>query len=219
MTKAPQKSAPRNTNNDMFQRANMEYAQLCQNIREGWTHITTLLRQFLFVQVLLISLVGLGNTAITAIKAIASDDVPVVGIKQSDKKSTNPDQSNTQQSKTLNEKRLTRFARYSSTISYSVLVLIGISISFGARVQSNRLFLNCKSFVQRAAAIEEKFSVGNLDFGKSENIEPVHIYMFNRLENTELTSMQQVLSVVYICGGLLWIGIGVVLALPFLQSL
>ena len=198
-----------------FQLASLEYKEVCQNVREGWNYITTLFRQFLIIQILLISLVGLGGPAITNINSIIGG---LTSLKATETQvSADTGRAIDPNGSSEFSARVAKFDIYAKNSSIFALVLVGFGLSWGAFIQSKRLFINCKKFVKRAAAIEVKFSLGTLSLDGDKDILPVNQYMNNRLSDPEQDDfqMQTALSIVYLSGCALWFFIGGILIVPF----
>lgn len=194
-----------------FDFATLEYKEICQNIRESWNYITTLLRQFLIIQILLLSLVGLGNSAVTTATTMVTYPVQSKAPGAADS-TAQGDISPSEKDFLARDARMKKFARYGAIIA---LMIIGGGFSLGAWSQSRRLFANATNFVRRAAAIEEKFGVGPI----GEN-RPHHQYMLSRLSDTILLhKMENVLSATYIGGLIIWIVMAVLFFVPFAVSL
>jgi hypothetical protein len=191
--------------------ATTEYKEVCQNIRESWSYTTTLLRQYLIIQILLLSLVGLGNSAITTAGTIFT------GTAQS-KPASQPSATPTETTVSIEEYTLGREAKIKRWTRYGTifaLMAIGFSFSFGARLQSGRIFLNSTNFVKRAAALESKYGVGNLSLSDGKEVASLHVYMLSRLLNEQpQIKMEKVLSYVYGSGMVLWGIIAILFIIP-----
>ena len=196
-----------------FQFASMEYKELCQNVRESWSYITALIRQYLLIQIVLLSIVGLGSSAVPTTRGV------VYGKSQTSPETNTTNQTqdfpNVVNDRSLDYDREIRFRKYARVSSTIALILIGAGLSWGAYFQSNRLFVNAKNFVQRAASIEKNYGVGKLASGNGKT-SPTHIYMLSRLNNQELFQMSKGLTFVYFCGVLVWTVISVILLVPFI---
>ena len=166
-------------------------------VRGGIT-LTTLFRQFLIIQILLISLVGLGGPAITNINSIIGG---LTSLKATETQvSADTGRAIDPNGSSEFSARVAKFDIYAKNSSIFALVLVGFGLSWGAFIQSKRLFINCKKFVKRAAAIEVKFSLGTLSLDGDKDILPVNQYMNNRLSDPEQDDfqMQTALSIVYL---------------------
>jgi len=186
-----------------FHFATVEYQEVCQNIRESWTYIITLVRQFLVIQVVLLSLVGLGNSTVSTLTSIPN------GATQTGASSSSAEVSSTEKDRFAKEVASRRLIRYGVIIT--ALMIIGGVFSWGALLQSRRIFFNAQNFVARAAAIEDAYGVGVLDQNPS-----LHNYMQARLDHRELFQMRGFLSGIYFSGICLWVIIGVIFALPYI---
>lgn len=178
---------------EKYQAEVTEYKEVCQNIRESWTYITTLIRQYLAIQILLLSIVGLGTSIPTA--------------ATSSQQATSQSQSSSVSSETALEARGRKLARSATII---VLMLIGGGLSLGAWAQSRRLYENSTNFVKRAAAIEREIGARTLELKKDDDAKttPLHQYMHSRLIDGVRFNMQYAVQAMYLAGFIMWAVLG-----------
>jgi hypothetical protein len=201
------------TEDQKFEFATIEYKEVCQNIRESWSYTTTLLRHYLFIQILLLSLVGLGNSAITNTGAVFTGTIQSKTTGQTDAAAQTEASISLAEKEALGrEARMKKWARYGTLLA---LILIGGGLSLGAWRQSRRIFFNSTNFVKRAAAIESQYGIGELSLN-AEKPPAMHVYMLSRLNDKNLFPMEKALSVTYGLGGLVWVIMGFLFFIPFI---
>ena len=187
------------TSND-FEFACLEYKEICQNIRESWSYITSLFRHFLIIQIVLLSLIGLGTHALNAPSTT----------RDAAQSMSEPKHRSAQDADAF--QRELRFRMFARGSTISALIIIGIGLSFGACLQSHRIFFNASNFVKRAAAIEGKFGVPPLKL-RGEDVPSTYAYMHSRLTGRDF-KMKHALTATYLFAGFLWILIGLLHLVP-----
>ena|SRR5579862_500989 len=117
-----------------------EYRELNNHVRECWKYISDLLRGFLFLQIILLSLVFLGGNTIKleGVNVGVTSSQSIVRSNEGGKGGT---------SETVDSIRFRKLA-------ILPLIFVGLMASAGAAVQNQRLFANATNFVRRAAFIE-----------------------------------------------------------------
>lgn len=198
-----------------FEFALAEYKEVSQNVRESWNYITALLRHYLFIQIVLLSLVGLGNSAIsttaTTFTGTVSQAVPRNQQNDSTARGETTHISIEERDALTREARLKKLARYTAI---GALILIGFALSLGAWRQSHRMFLNAAAFVQRAAALENKYGINEISL-QSKKAASMHVYMHQRLTDPNIFKMENALSTTYVAGMVLWGFMAFIIAVPF----
>lgn len=215
--------AKRKINTDQIRVLEIEYSQVCQNIREGWTYVMTIIRQFITLQIVLISFVGLGNFLVPInipINIESAQNISEINndIENSGAATNNPDNSYS---------RPNILTVILSTGSIIILIILGILISYGAKVQIRRIFDNSQKFVERAAAIENKIGSKKLNISSTINTlhahsynketYPSHIYMLSRLENKDLKQMDVFIAQCFNISFWIWMFVFVLQALSILK--
>lgn len=127
-TKAPTESKENNF-------IDTEYKELNNHIRECWKYISDLLRSFLFLQIILLSVIFLGGGVVKVEGVTVTTGQQVVATPA-------PGSANTETAE-----------RFRKTTVIPLLIF-GVVGSVGAIIQNLRLFKNATAFVERAAFLE-----------------------------------------------------------------
>jgi hypothetical protein len=187
-----------------FDFAISEYKEVCQNIRESWSYTTTLLRQYLIIQILLLGLVGLGNAAIPTAGTVVTGTAQTKPAGQPSTTTTTPTETPASIEDYLlsRDAKIKRWTRYGTILAF---MAIGFFFSWGAQRQSGRIFFNSTNFVKRAAELENEYGIGNLPLNVAKPVPSLHVYMLSRLNEPPPTiKMENVLSWAYGAGMVLW---------------
>ncbi|WP_298965679.1 hypothetical protein [uncultured Roseibium sp.] len=126
-----------------------EYRELNNNLRECWKYISELLKTFLYIQIILISLIFLGGGILKVEGVVIKSEKTVIIDNNSN--SLNAEMENP--SKAL--PHINAAVDLLRQLSIIPLLLLGFGSSVGAIVQNSRLFSNAKKLVRRAAYLEE----------------------------------------------------------------
>ncbi len=211
-----------------------EYKQIGDNLRLGWNYIFNFFRYFIFLQIVLISIIGLGKSAIyspvlgkeiakqiTKAEQLEVDQKDIESSNEkNDSKKNNSDIINEFNTKNSNWKKIFLF----------ILSALGAVYSLGGILHNKSIFEISKNFVGRADAIETRLwelieyadgskSKGELSSSKKINHEPHHIYMNNRfieLDKKFISNIRKSLFALYSLTFALWL---LVLGSPFIPQI
>jgi len=179
----------------------VEYSELNNHLRECWKYISDLLRNFIFLQITLISLVFLSGNVIRIERinvGVHSDQVAV----QNDKADSNNSVGS------YDDRKFRKLA-------VLPLMIIAMMASVGAAVQNHRLFNNASSYVHRAAYIESKGGLLKDNRSENEKTLPPNTYMKQNLYPGKNINLRGWLASAYAIFAALWVYTFFVLTNPF----
>jgi hypothetical protein len=179
----------------------VEYCELNNHIRECWKYISDLLKNFIFLQIVLISLVFLGGGVIK-IEGITVGLHAAQGVTQSDKANLSVASGSYDSGKF---KKLVILP----------LMIVAMMASAGAVVQNHRLFNNASSYVRRAAYIESRGFLRDNRADGSERTLPPNTYMKENLYPGKRISLRGWLAAAYLMFAGLWVYALIVLTNQF----
>jgi hypothetical protein len=168
-----------------------EYRELNNHLRECWRYISDLLKNFIFLQIILISVVFLGGGVVKI------EGIDVNTSRSVVENNANP---NTHPESASSTRRFRKLA-------IMPLLLIGIAGSVGAAMQNRRLFVNATYFVRRAAYLEHRG--GFAKDGRvsvSERTMPANTYMNENLYSGKKVNLEFLLIAMYGGFAILWMG-------------
>jgi hypothetical protein len=169
-----------------------EYRELNNHIRECWKYISDLLRNFLFLQIILVSVIFLGGS----VAKIEGINVGINTGRDSTIQSGNPSTNNR-----LENSDNGKFRKQ----AILPLLLIGLFGSIGAAVQNHRLFINATYFIHRAAYLEHRGGlVKDTRTSTPERTLPANTYMRENLYPGKKLNLKVLLLWTYGGFGLLW---------------
>lgn len=152
----------------------IEYGQIAENIRSGWSYIFNFFKFFIIIQIVLISLVGFGSSSTVTLKSfvLSNDDTypAMIGLgacldfKSDDcrKWLSNKDTTSEEYEKHMvRAKEFVNLKKKKLEIKKSweknflvALVVVAFVFSIGSTFHNDRLFAISRSFLERAEKIE-----------------------------------------------------------------
>ena len=195
----------------------LEYEQVCESIRDCWKYLSELLRNFIFVQIILVSTVGLGSQVLNrelekyALKGsenISSIQAPRnLEISELEKPAKGDEKSEESEKSVANDQAGDTNQTSPTNRGWRVwLCVFGMLFSAGACIQNLRLYDNAKAFIRRGAYLE---MVGGFTTQSSSGGSiPLNTYINQRLEGPKGTKPWETigwLTLFYGVSGLGWL--------------
>jgi hypothetical protein len=178
-----------------------EYVELNNHVRECWKYISELLKSFLFVQIILISVIFLGG-GVPEFRGITI-------------------QANASAAGADGEKVDTHKMNVAAPVrDYAIVLLlfIGFVGSAGALMQNDRLFRNATTYVRRAAFLES--DKGFAKDNREQEIVPTQppcTYMWTNLYSGRGLDLKVLLALTYGFFAIVWFSYGVFALSVFLR--
>ncbi|MEM5585236.1 hypothetical protein WNZ15_22460 [Roseibium sp. AS2] len=186
----------------MFEFLDCEYRELNNNLRECWKYISELLKTFLYLQIVLISLIFLGGGVIKVEKVVVTSKYETKSNFEKGNYISNSDHS---KNTTLSPMNFLESVRW---VPIAALIFLGLGSSGGAYLQNARLFSNATKLVRRAAYLEElaNFPEDNRDTVHGNATLPSGRLLYKELYSDDKgMNLKPMLSGTYIIFGIVWI--------------
>lgn len=177
-----------------------EYRQVAEDLRVAWQYIFAFVKNFALIQIVIVSIVGLGGGAIRygAVGFYQSATEYTVGAEDHNMRKQKEDQSVIQKRK---ENRFRWFTMLLATIAFV--------FSVGGVVHNWRLFDIAEAFVDRAQVLEKELWNGedaSLVGPQDAKVEGHYAYMHKRIKDNERNPLrvERLLSYVFIASAVIW---------------
>lgn len=159
----------------------IEYREVAQHIRDSWKHITNLLRNYFFLQVLIIGTVILGGSSLFQNQPMIFDgDGGVPGAF---------------------------FVYVVQKIATVALMIFGAAISYGGKVQNERLFLNAEKFIRCGAELESSLNSYYVRENNESGRDSIHQLMEKRIDDESVVSLEPRMKQMFNIAFWTWIGV------------